>query len=185
MNKEKLINLSKPDSNISEYQSQSPKLYRAIKNLGDAQASLIDSVFPRTPLISFKETFILEGNPVVADDVLPYRYCVILPFDSNDNWIYEGINLTGCCIVAKIPGTTSILSVDIKVKSRGIIGFKSLFKPGKNPTLPIGTIYSTNVMFAINSLFNYDMLRIDILASDPVVSGISLNLLGNYVITEN
>jgi hypothetical protein len=184
-NKEKLINLSSPDANISELQSTYPKLYRAIKNLGDSQQTLINFTFPRSPVPSFRETFVLPGNPGVADDVLPYRYCVLLPTDSVDNWTYKGINLTACCITAKILGTLNSLSVDIKVKKRESLNFASLFKPGSNPILPPNTTYTNNAMFAISSLIQYDLLRVDVLFSDATISGISIDLLGKYIITEN
>jgi hypothetical protein len=185
LNKQNLINQATPDTNITAVKSSSPKLYQAIKNLGDASQTIINLTLPLTPLISFRERFILTGNPSVANDVLSYRYHVILPFDSNNNWTYNSINLTGCYITAKILGTSSNLSVDIKVKQQLGTVFKSLFKPGFNPILPYNVVFTTNIMFAINSLFQDDLLRIDVLSTDSVVSGISLDLIGNYVVTEN
>jgi hypothetical protein len=184
MNKEKLINLATPDSNISELQTSNPKLYRAIKNLGDSTRILINSLFPRYPVITFRKTFLIP-NSGVANDVLPYRYVVILPVDSNNLWTYQRIDLTGCCITAKIEGTVSPLSVDIKVRSRGTTSFNSIFKSGFNPILPPNVTFIRNVVFSTASLNQYDCLRIDVLSSDIAVDGISLDLFGNYVLVEN
>jgi hypothetical protein len=186
LNKQTLINQATPDSNISDLQTKQPKVYQAIKNLGDVTKTIINTSIPVTPLISFRETFIIPGNPSVANDVLNYRYHVILPFDSQDNWTYESINLTGAYITAKIQGTSTVLSVDIKVsQQKGARPFKSLFKSTFNPKLPPGVSFTNNVMFAINLLFQDDLIRIDVLVTDPTVSGISIDLIGNYIISEN
>jgi hypothetical protein len=188
ISKAKLVNQIKPDSNISELQSTHPKLYRAIKNIGDASQSLINNVFPPTPVVPFEVRFLIEGagNPAgPANDVLNFHYHVILPVDANKYWKYENINLTACYITAQVLGTTSTYSVDIKVsQQKGTTSFKSLFKPGFNPMLPTGVISTHNVTFAIASLFQDDLLRLDVLATDPIMAGIEIVLIGNYSLSE-
>lgn len=186
LNKQTLINQATPDSNISELQSKQPKVFQAIKNLGDVTKTIINTSVPGNPLISFRETFIIPGNPSVANDILSYRYHVILPFDSEGNWTYNSINLTSCFITAKVQGASSPLSIDIKVsQQKGTTAFKSLFKPTFNPKLPPSITFTSNVMFAIGTLFQDDLLRVDVLTTDASVSGISLDLIGSYVISEN
>ena len=184
--KQTLINQATPDTNIAGLQSMQPKLYQAIKNLGDVSKTIINTAIPSTPLISFRETFILSGNPSVANDVLTSWYHVIMPFDVNNNWTYNSINLTGCYITARVFGLFSNLSIDIKVSQQnGTATFKSLFKLGNNPILVPGVHFSNSVAFAIGSLFQDDILRVDVLATNSHISGISLDLVGSYVVTEN
>lgn len=184
-NKQRLINQSTPDINISKLKSSDQKLYQAIKNLGDSGQTLINSIFPRNFTTFFRETLIINFNPIVGNDILGFWYHVILPIDPDNNWTFNNINLTNCYTTAQIQGASSTLSIDIKVSQRGTASFKSLFQPGFNPTLPINTTSTHNVKFSINSLFQDDLLRVDILTTDIAVSGISLDLIGNYVITEN
>jgi hypothetical protein len=184
--KQTLINQATPDTNIAGLQSTQPKLYQAIKNLGDASKIVINTTIPVTPLISFRESFILPGILSTANDVLTYRYHVILPFDSSNFWTYNSINLTGCYITAKTQELFSNCSIDIKVSQlKGTTPFKSLFKTGNNPQLPPDTTFVNNVMFAIGSLFQDDLLRIDVLHADGHVGGVSIDLIGNYVVAEN
>jgi hypothetical protein len=186
ISKARLVNLSTPDTNITGLQTTNPQLHQAIKNLGNANQQLINSVFPPPPSTSYKGRIILPGTQTVANDVLSHRYHVVLPIDSTGYWIYDNINITSCYITAKIAPSTSQLSVDIKVsQQKGTTAYKSLFKPGFNPILPIGAVTTNNVMFAINTLYQDDLGRIDILAADSTVSGIELVLVGNYSVTEN
>ena len=186
MNKQTLINQATPDANISGLQSTSPKLYQAIKNLGDVSKTIINTAIPVTPLISFRESFILPGTLSIANDVLTYRYHVILPFDSEGNWTYDSIKLTGCYITAKAYAVSVNASIDIKVsQKKGTATFKSLFKFGNNLLLPPGIAFTNNVVFAIGSLFQDDLLKFDVLIADGHVGGVSIDLIGNYIVTEN
>ena len=183
--KQKLINMASPDANIHDLQTLYPKAYRAIKNLGDSSKILINLALPPFPAPNFAARFVLVGNPSVANDVLTYRYHVILPDDSNDNWNYTRIDLSSCYITAKVQGATNPLSVDIKVsQNKGNAAFISLFKTGFNPILPKLTTSAHNVDFQVGSLFDDDLLRVDVLATDGTVSDISLDLIGNYVLEE-
>lgn len=60
INKQTLINQATPDSNIGELQSSSPKLYRAIKNLGDVSKTIINSSIDKYAA-SFK---VIAGTPL-------------------------------------------------------------------------------------------------------------------------
>lgn len=182
--KQKLINMATPDANIHSLQTESPKLYRAIKNLGDAGKIIVGTVFPPRPSIRFSERFIIEGNPSVANDVLPYRYHVILPVDDLGFWNFTSIVLASCYITAKIQGAATDLSVDIKVQNKDVTTWNSLFKSGFNPILPKNVTSTHNIDFAIGILHQDDLLRVDVLATDGTVSGVSLDLLGDYVIEE-
>jgi hypothetical protein len=185
MNREKLSNLASVDANINELQTSHPRLFRGVKNLGDATKILINSTFPPKPMFSFRESFIIPGNPAVANDILPYRYHVVLPKDPDGNWSINAILLTGYCITAKVQGTTNDLSIDIKTsQEKGTTSFKSLFRSGANLILPPNTTSTHNMMFAINRLELDDLLRVDVLATDPTVSGISVDLIGTYELTE-
>ena len=184
--KQTLINQATPDTNIAGLQTTQPKLYQAIKNLGDASKTIVNTTIPLTPLASFRESFIIPGILTVANDVLTYRYHVILPLDSSNNWTYNSINLIGCYITTKFQGLFGNCSVDIKVSQlKGTTAFKSIFKPGNNLLLPPDTTFSSSVAFAIGSLFQDDLLRVDVLAADGHVNGVAVDLLGSYVVTEN
>lgn len=186
ISKSRLINLSTPDNNIGALQSSNPTLYRAIKNLGSANQQLINSTFPPPPTIYYKGQIIIPGNPPTGTDILSHRHHVVLPLDSTGYWTYNQINLTDCYITAKVASSTTALSVDILVsQQKGTTAYKSLFQPGFNPMLPVGIITTHNVMFAINTLFQDDLGRVDILATDSDVSDIEIVLVGNYSITEN
>ncbi len=185
ISKKKLINMATPDANIHDLQSSEPKLYRAFKNLGDAGRIIISTTFPPRPTIGFIERFVLPGNPSVANDVLDHRYHVAFPSDVQSLWNYTRIDLDSCIITAKVQGTASTLSIDIKVsQNKGRATFTSLFKSGLNPMLPKLTDFVNNAVFAIGSLYQDDLLRVDVLTTDTVVSGVELVLTGNYVIEE-
>jgi len=180
-----LVNLSTPDTNISALQTSNPQLYQAIKNLGTANQQLINSTFPAPPSIIYKGQIIIPGNPPVATDILSHRHHIVLPTDATGYWNYTQINLTSCYITAKVFPNSSSLSVDILVsQQKGTTAYKSLFKSSMNPILPVGVITTHNVQFAINTLFQDDLGRVDILATDSVVSGIEIILVGNYSVTE-
>ena len=186
LSKARLVNLSTPDINIATLQTTDPQLYRAIKNLGDANQQIINSVFPPPPLIYYKGQIILSGNTPISNDILSHRHHIVLPIDSTGYWAYNNINLLACYITAKVAPTTSQLSVDILVsQQKGTTAYKSLFQPGFNPILPVGVTTTHNIKFAINTLFQDDLGRVDILATDTTVSGIEIVLIGNYSVTEN
>jgi hypothetical protein len=317
LSKQKLINLATPDANISDLQKSNPKLYRSIKNIGDAEQILINLSLPPPPSKQFIERFYLvnsvsgtysivasnrltgqtaavaslvsyvvgsvdatflvsaninvtastthsinfivsytdetniarnltltfsqsngvlitsiantngvgaygslpvsirakagttitlktsgtftsvtynvegsitqaqSGSVAVANDVLPYRYHVILPVDITNSWSYLRIDLLYCYITTKIQGTIITSSFDIKVsQNKGRETFTSLFKAGLNPMLPKLTTFVNNADFAIGSLFQDDLLRIDVLVADATISGVELVLVGNYITEE-
>lgn len=185
LTKQGIINHLSPDLDISHLQTTQPRLYRAIKNIGDANKNLINSIYPPLPIQSFRKTFYIEGSPFVIDDILTYRYHVILPTDPAGNWNFKSINLISCVITTKIQGASDPLSIDIKVsQQKGTTAFKSLFQPGFNPILQPGFTFANNVKFAINSLLQDDLLRVDVLSTDLSIAGISIDLVGNYVISE-
>jgi hypothetical protein len=186
ISKERLVNLSTPDTNISKLQTSDPQTYRAIRNLGDASKQLINSVFPPPPSIVYKGQIILPGIQIVETDVLSHAHHIVLPIDITNYWNYEQINLIATYITAKIAPSTVALSVDILVsQKKGTTAFKSLFKPGFNPILPIGVTTTHNVKFAIDTLFQDDLGRVDVLTTDAVVSNVEIILIGNYSVTEN
>lgn len=186
ISKTRLVNLSTPDTNISALQTNQPQLYRAIKNLGDANKQLINSTFPAPPGIIYKGQIILPGLQTVGTDVLSHRHHIVLPTDPTGYWTYNQINLTACYITAKVVAASGPLSIDILVsQQKGTTAYKSLFKPGFNPMLPVGVVTTNNVMFAINTLFQDDLGRVDILAADSTVADIEVILVGNYSVTEN
>src|SRR5258708_25660563 len=180
-----LVNLATPDSNISLLQTSDPKLYRAIKNLGDASNKLINHTFPVPPQNGYRGRIIIPGTPMVANDILSHRYHVVLPMYPSGYWNYTQINLVACYVTAMIVASTSNLSIDIKIsQKKGTTAFKSLFKPGMNPILPVGITSVHDVEFAIATLYQDDLGRVDILATDSAVSNIEIVLVGNYSMKE-
>lgn len=179
--KQKMINMATPDTNIADWKNSEPKHWLAIKNLGDVSKNLINSVFPPLPNQAWEQRIILPGTPSAANDVQAAHYHVIMPSDPLLYWTFDHINLTDCYITAKVaPGATP-LSVDIKVLQKMGTTFKSIFQAGFNPILPVGKKTTHNVKFSINSLFQDDIERVDVLVTDGSVSGIEIALIGNYV----
>jgi hypothetical protein len=186
ISKSGLVNLATPDINITHLKSTDPKLYNAVKNLGSANASLINQTFPPQPQNGYRGRIIIPGNPTVANDILSHRYHVVLPTDPTGYWTYTQINLTAVYVTAMTVGTTSTLSLDVKIsQQKGTTSYKSLFKPGMNPMLPVGVVSTHDVQFAINTLYQDDLGRVDILATDPAVSNIEIVIVGNYSMVQN
>jgi hypothetical protein len=186
VSKARLANLATPDIYIASLRSSNPPLHQAITNLGTASQQLINNTFPSPPSVGYKGRIILPGTWTVSSDVLSHRYHVALPVDPTGYWSFTQINLTNCYITAKILASTGPFSVDVLVsQQKGTTPFKSLFKPGFNPIVPAGVTYTQNVMFAINNLFQDDLGRVDILASDGIAADIEVVLIGNYSLTEN
>lgn len=181
VNKQRLINLAQPDSNISHLQKSDIKLFTALKNIGGSLQELINEIFPISIDIPF-EWRIGLGNPLVGNDVLPYHYHVVIPSDLAIDLNFSQIQLSKCYITAKVAPATVILSIDIKVKHQVGTGiFGSIFKNTFNIQLPIGKTTAHNVKFAINSLFQDDLLRLDVLTADSTVSDVELVLSGSYI----
>jgi|SRR5208337_768835 len=186
ISKTRLVNLATPDSNISALQTSNPQLYKAIKNLGDSSNQLINETFPPPPQNGYRGRIILPGLQVVANDVLSHRYHVVLPNDPTGYWNYTQINLTDCYITAMTVGTSNSTSIDIKIsQKKGTTAYKSLFKPSMNPVLPKSVVSTHDVEFAISTLYQDDLGRIDILAADSDISGLEIVLIGHYSMTEN
>jgi hypothetical protein len=183
--KEILINRVTPDTNIADLKASAPKHWLAIKNLGDGSKDLINSVFPPKPVQAWELRVTLSGNPSVANDVLASHYHVIMPVDPLLYYLFSSVSLNACFITAKVAPSATSLSVDVKVLQKMGTTFKSLFQSSFNPILPKSIKTTHNVKFAINSLFQDDILRVDVLVTDVSVSGIELVLQGNYVLTEN
>ena len=183
--KQKLINMAKPDFNISDKQTSDPKLYRAIKNLGEVGQNLVLQIFPVKPTSPFEWRIAIAGNPAVANDVLTTHYHVVLPKDNDGNWTFDNVILLGSFITAKIAPATGPLSVDVKVSQvKGTGTFKTIFQSTFNPKLAVGKKSSHASKFAINNLFQDDILRVDVLAADATVSGVEFVLFGSYSLTE-
>jgi hypothetical protein len=186
ISKTRLINLATPDTNISTLQTSNPQLHTAIKNLGNASKQLINNSFPPPPSILYRGQIILPGTQTVSTDILVHRHHIVLPIDVTSYWTYNQINLLGCYITAKTVPFFAPLSVDILIsQQKGTTAYKSLFQPGFNPILPVGVVTTNNVKFAINTLFQDDLGRVDILSTDTVVADIELILVGNYSVSEN
>jgi hypothetical protein len=186
VSKARLINLATPDTSISALQTTNPQLHQAIKNLGSASKQLINNSFPPPPSIVYRGQIIIPSTQNIATDILAHRHHIVLPIDSSGYWTYNQINLLACYITAKTVAASSPLSVDILVsQQKGTTAYKSLFQPGFNPTLPVGVVTTHNVQFAINTLFQDDLGRVDILACDSTVADIELILIGNYSVSEN
>lgn len=174
-----------PDQNIQGLQASDPKLYNAIKNLGSGSQQLISQVFPQLPQPLYKGRIIIPGNPSVATDILSHRYHVVMPIDPSGYWNFLNVVLTSCYITAKTVGTTSTLSVDILMsQQKGTTPYKSLFKPGLNPMLPKTVVTTHNVEFSISNLYQDDLGRVDILATDAAVADIEIVLTGYYNLQE-
>jgi hypothetical protein len=181
ISKSRLVNQSTPDTYIGTLQTSNPQLYRAIKNLGDASQQLINQTFPVPPQNGYRGRIIIPGNPTVASDILSHRYHVVLPTDPTGYWKYTQINLTGCYITCMTVGSSSSTSVDIKIsQQKGTTAYKSLFKPGMNPILPQGVVSTHNIEFAISTLYQDDLGRVDILSTDSAIMNIEMVLVGNY-----
>jgi len=185
LSKGRLSNLASPDLHISALQSSDPSLYRAIKNLGDASKQIINSTFPPVPALSYRSRIIIPGTLTESNDILSHRYHVVLPIDQTGYWKYKWINLTDCYITAKVLGTVSSTSIDIKIsQQKGTTAYKSLFKPGMNPIIPSNVSSTHDVQFAINTLYQDDLGRVDVLATDAVIAGLEIVLIGNYSVEE-
>lgn len=186
ISKSRLINLTNPGINISDLKSENPKVHQAIKDLGDGTQQLVHAVFPPPPTPSYRGRIIIPGILTPAEDILSHRYHVVLPSDPSGYWKFVQINLTDCYITAKVVPSTDILSIDILVsQKKGTTPYKSLFQPGFNPMLPIGVVSTHNVKFAINNLYQDDLGRVDIIASDAVTANVEVVLVGNYSLLEN
>lgn len=185
ISKARLVNLSNPDTNITHLKTTNPKLYNAIKNIGDANKQLINEVFPVPPQIGYIERFDIPVTSTPNNDILFYRYHVVLPSDPTGYWNYTQINLTACYITCKSLGSTVPTSVDIKVSQQNGTGtYISLFKSGMNPILPPHVRSTHNIQFAVATLFQDDLIRVDVLAVDSTISGMELVLVGNYSMKE-
>lgn len=180
-----LINLFTPDALIQGLQVKDQRTYLAIKNIGTGARSLINTIYPSLPVPLYRARIIIPGTPAVANDILAHRYHVVMPQDPSGNWKFNSIILTGCTITAKVLPTTFTFSADIKVcQLHGDTTFKSIFKSGFNPKLP-PTFQSThNVEFAINTLYQDYLGRVDVLVADPSITGIEIVLMGYYNISE-
>lgn len=185
ISKSRLVNLTNPDQNIQGLQQSNPQLYQALKNQGLGMQQLINNAFPPYPQPLYKARIIIPGTPAVATDILAHKYQVIMPLDPSGYWTFQSITLTNCYITAKVPGTSATTSIDILLNTNGdFMTFKSIFQPGYNPQLPKNTYTTHNVMFAVNTLVQGNIGRVDVLASDPAISGIEIVLIGYYNLQE-
>ena len=186
ISKSRLVNLFTPDANITQLQSTDNRLHSAIKNIGNGAQQLVNKIFPPPPINNYRGRIILSGVAGVANDVLGHRYHVVLPVDQSGYWVYNSITLTNAYITAKTIPSTSVLSIDVLVaKNKGLTAFQSIFKSGSNPQIPVGVTSTHNVYFAINQLFQDDLGRVDILASDGVAADIEIVLIGFYNYSQN
>jgi hypothetical protein len=186
LSKQRIVNLATPDTNITALQSTQPQVHQAIKNMGTSIQQLTNSIFPPPPIPHYRGRVILPGVLAVAADVLAHRYHVVLPTDPSGYWTFTQINVTGCYVTLKVPPTTGICSIDVLMsQKKGTTPFKSLFQPGFNPMIPAGVVSTHNVKFAINTFFQDDLGRVDILATDGIANGAEIVLFGNYTAVEN
>jgi hypothetical protein len=186
ISKSSLVNLATPDSYIAPLKSTNPQLHQAVKNLGNATQQLINGSFPPQPAPEYQDRVILIGIWTTSTDVLSQRYRVVLPADPSGYWTYSQINLSGAAITCKVNAASSPFSADILVSQlQGTTTYKTLFQPGFNPILPVGVPFTSNVMFAINTLYPNDLIRVDILNGDGVCSDVEIVLVGTYQLVEN
>jgi hypothetical protein len=186
ISKQRLVNLASPDINIAHLKTSSPKLYNAIKNLGDSSKQLINESFPPPPQTGYIERFRILGTPASNQSNVSLSYNhVIMPIDPTGYWTFTQINLIACYFTCTIVGTGSTTYFDIKVsQQKGTTAWKSLFKFGMSPNLPIGVTSTHNVQFAIGQLFQDDLLRIDTLNVDGTIADFELALVGYYGLDE-
>lgn len=181
INKEQLVNLSSPDHSIQHVRTSDPRLYQAVSNLGSSVKSIVNNNFPAPPVAMYTGRAILPGVQAVANDILSNRYHVILPVDPTGNWVCKSITLIGCRTTLKIASAVGAFSLDFKVSQKhGTTSFKTLFKSGFNPQIPQTFLTARNVKFAINTLYDDDLIRVDILVADGVAANAESVLFGSY-----
>lgn len=174
-----MINQAKPDKHISKLQSKYPDMYNAMKGIGDAFQNLVSEIFPARPATPFQWRFQITSPG--STDALPYHYYVIMPIDPELVWSYDYVYLNSAVVTDKTP--TGVVSIDIKVQNIGTTTWASLFQPGYNPQLTATQVFSKATKFAINKLYEADMLRVDILSSGSGVVGSEVILSGVYAMS--
>lgn len=176
--KGKLLSQTQPDKHIHALSKQNPDLYQATKNTNNTIQTLINEIFPARPAPYFEWRFVITTPS--GTDALPFHYCVIMPDDPEGVWNYAGILLTRTTILDKSPPSGAV-SIDIKRQTVATTTWATLYKAGFNPQLASGKTYSAASKFAINSLFQSDILRVDVLSSGSTAVGCEVTLSGVYV----
>lgn len=176
--KSKLLSQTQPDKHTSALARQNTDMYQATKNTNNTIQTLINEIFPARPAPIFEWRFVITTPSGV--DALPFHYRVVMPVDPDGVWRYIGIQLLRTVITDKT-APTGLVSIDIKRQTISTTTWASLYKTNYNPQLATGKTYSTASMFAINSLFESDILRVDVISGGSTVVGTEIVLSGVYV----
>jgi len=81
----------------------------------------------------------------------------------------------------KIPSASGDFVADILIsQSHATTTFKTLFQDGSNPTIPQSVNSTHNVKFAINTLYQDDEIRFDVITADGTAAGLEILLSGSY-----
>ncbi len=130
---------------------------------------------PRKQTTPFAARAILPCGQTVAADVTSNHYRVTLPIGT------QHVGLTQVSITAQVAPASSDYIVDMLRSTDGGATWHSLFQSGlgNKPTLAIGDTTTTFApVFAIQTLNDGDLIRVDVLQTDSTVFGVELVLYG-------
>ncbi len=187
INPQRLINLATVDQHIQHIKGKDPGLYTGIHNISTALQQVINNNFPSAPSIPYFGRIIIPGVQVVGADILAHQYHVVLPMDPSGNWVCTSLTVDLCATTLKIASVTGPYVLDVLVQQNsGVLAamtteqFKSIFQSGFRPTIPATYFSAKNIQFAINTFFNDDVIRVDVITADGVASGAECLLTGHY-----
>lgn len=187
VNLQTLVGLATPDHHIQHLKQSDAGLYNALKNMGTAVGQIINNNFPAAPNFPYYGRIIIPGIQVVGTNILAHTYHFTLPIDPLQNWICESVTIDLCTTTLKIASAAGPYILDVLVQQNsGVLAqtptepFKTIFKVGKRPTIPQGFLSAKNVDFGINTFYNDDTIRVDVITADGTASGAECLLTGHY-----
>lgn len=124
----------------------------------------------------------LMGALAAGTDVLGTRYTVLTPKSNSNTSIYRTLQLKYWVLSCKVAPAGAEAIIDIQVSNDKGVTFKPMFgiDTAKMPTIFDSQYLGRGTFFAIDQLFDSDMLRIDVTQASGV-EGVEVVLVGRWV----
>lgn len=184
---------SQIDRIIKPFQEENQRLYQALSILAKG-TDKVSEIADLSKQIDYgcSLTFELPGVRTNANDVYPTRPRLYLPRNPGNNLVATDITvfqprltLQYVGISAKVPlaGGGPYLP-DILVSRDQGVTFNSIFKVAFPLNLIVGQVTGSNKIFAISTLLDGDLFKINETGTDGTLEGIEIYLLGNLIVQQ-
>lgn len=157
---------------FQDLKQDNPRVWQAITSLKS---------YPQP--MPFYAEIILPGNPAVGQDVLTHPVVIRLPIDPYNKWVVSSILLQDVMIACKAIPTTNDFVADILVSRDLGQSYTSIFNSSSAKcALKANGKYGTKIEqteFGTTEWFDDDVIRVDIVQTDPSVQDCWIVLRGS------